>query len=63
MRTRGTYSADIAQWACRERGAAVPRFPRLADIVSLLQALEKNPFGALVLLLLAGLVLGGWIAR
>ena len=41
----------------------MPRLPRLADLVSLIQALEKNPFGSLVLLLVAGLILAGWIVR
>ena len=41
----------------------MPRSPRLTDILALIETLEKNPFGSLVLLLLAGLALAGWIAH
>lgn len=40
------------------------RHPKLTDIAALVQVLERNPFGALVLLLLAlSVALIVWVAR
>jgi len=50
--------------ASTREGYAVLRIPKVSDIAALVTALEKNPFGSLVLLLLAlSIALIVWVAR
>jgi hypothetical protein len=39
------------------------RLPKLVDLTALVSALEKNPFGSLVLLLIIGMALVAWLGR
>jgi hypothetical protein len=41
----------------------VIRLPKLLDLAALVNALEKNPFGSLVLLLIIGMALIAWLGR
>jgi hypothetical protein len=41
----------------------VIRLPKLLDLAALVSALEKNPFGSLVLLLIIGMALIAWLGR
>jgi hypothetical protein len=41
----------------------VIRLPKLNDLAALVTTLEKSPFGSLVLLLILGMVLIGWLMR
>lgn len=45
------------------KGHTVVRLPKLSSLIALVNALEKNPFGSLVLLLVLGMALVAWIAR
>ena len=51
-----------ASGACMNE-VAVIRLPKLLDLAALVSALEKNPFGSLVLLLVLGMGLIAWLAR
>ena len=43
--------------------SAVIRLPKLLDLAALVSALEKNPFGSVVLLNIIGMALIAWLGR
>jgi len=46
-----------------QEAETVIRLPKLRTVADLVVTLQNNPFGALVLLLILGMLLAAWLAR